>query len=65
MQGNEECTVLVRRGQFRFPSCRCRAGGRPEAARRAGLEGVEEVLIAATWTATWSSDAASAGIAIA
>ena len=25
----------------RFPSCRCRAGGRPEAARRAGLEFVE------------------------
>jgi hypothetical protein len=27
----------------RWPSCRCRAGGRPEAARRAGLEGVEKV----------------------
>jgi hypothetical protein len=28
----------------RWPSCRCRAGGRPEAARRAGLEVVEKLL---------------------
>ena len=28
----------------RWPPCRCRAGGRPEAARRAGLEFVEKLL---------------------
>jgi hypothetical protein len=36
----------------RWPPCRCRAGGRPEAARRAGLEGVEKSLPAPStaWT---------------
>jgi hypothetical protein len=39
----------------RCPSCRCRAGGRPEAARRAGLEGVEKLLTTTSLARTrWS-----------
>jgi hypothetical protein len=40
---------LMRRARpgRRWPSCRCRAGGRPKAARRAGLEFVEKLLTSA------------------
>jgi hypothetical protein len=31
----------------RWPACRCRAGGRPEAARRVGFEFVEKLLTSA------------------
>jgi hypothetical protein len=39
------------------PSCRCRAGGRPEAARRAGLEFVEKLLTKLTSTDTTERNA--------